>query len=64
MLHLGLKYAYFLRISPRRKYLDLLLTNSSPQFAKYMILGGPMAKNMPAVQETWVQSLGGKDPLQ
>ena len=26
--------------------------------------GGSMIKNMPAMQETWVQSLGGKDPLE
>ena len=36
----------------------------SSQFAKYMIPGGLVVKNMPAVQETWVQSLGGKDPLE
>ena len=26
--------------------------------------GGSMAKNLPEMQETWVQSLGGKDPLE
>ena len=26
--------------------------------------GGSMIKNMPAMQKTWVQSLGGKDPLE
>ena len=27
-------------------------------------LGAQMAKNLPAMQETWVQSLGGEDPLE
>ena len=26
--------------------------------------GGSMIKNMPAMQQTWVQSLGGEDPLE
>ena len=26
--------------------------------------GGSVAKNLPAVQETWVRSLGGEDPLE
>ena len=26
--------------------------------------GGSAVKNLPAVQETWVQSLGGEDPLE
>ena len=25
--------------------------------------GGPVVKNLPAMQETWVESLGGEDPL-
>ena len=27
-------------------------------------VNGSVAKNLPAVQETWVQSLGGEDPLE
>ena len=29
-----------------------------------MFPGGSMAKNLPAIQETWVQSLGQEDPLE
>ena len=31
---------------------------------KAQLLGGSVAKNLPAMQETWVQSLGGEDPLE
>ena len=27
-------------------------------------LGAQLVKNLPAVRETWVQSLGGEDPLE
>ena len=34
-----------------------------PQVAKY-IPGGSAVKNLPAMQETWVQSLDWEDPLE
>ena len=43
------------------KFMDLKCKQPSYQRAP---LGAQMVKNLPSVQETWVQSLGWEDPLE
>ena len=50
-----IKLAYFLKTLFRR----LLFTELSLGFP-----GGPVVKNLPAMQKTWVRSLGWKDLLE
>ena len=49
---------YFLKPS------DLVLINRNDKFQPWSSLVAQMVKNQPAVQETWVQSLGWEDPLE
>ena len=49
---------YFLKPS------DLVLINRNDKFQPWSSLVAQMVKNPPAVQETWVQSLGWEDPLE
>ena len=45
-----------------RKLPTRFIHNQKPQEATSLVAG--MEKNMPAMQGTWVRSLGGKDPLE
>ena len=47
-------------IGDSAQYLSLTYLNISV----LTVLGGSMVKNLPAVQETWVRSLGWEDPLE
>ena len=39
-------------------------TNGTAQFIRQGFPGGSVVKNLPVMQETWVQSLSGEDPLE
>ena len=43
-------------------HVNFLLVNL--QIIKYISLVALLVKNLPAMQETWIQSLGWKDPLE
>ena len=55
---------------PRTENLNNVITTeedrnvTTPLFSHWAFPGGSVVKNPPAMQETWVQSLGGEDPLQ
>ena len=40
------------------------IVNMQPLIMNINVVGGSAVKNLPAMQETWVQSLGWEDPLE
>ena len=56
-------YLFFQVLSPSCSFLisTLRLEEMKNEWAS---LGAPMVKNLPAMQETWVQTLRQEDPLQ
>ena len=54
-------YTYF-SLSPKSFHLPLHVY--CPRYSTWASLVAQMVKNLPAVQETWVRSLGWEDPLE
>ena len=40
------------------------IVNMQPLIMNINVVGGSAVKNLPSMQETWVQSLGWEDPLE
>ena len=50
--------------TPKSILIKILIADAGNSVAVQWLGGSPAVKNLPAAQETWVQSLGWKDPLE